>query len=68
MKDLFGERPRRPARVLMHVFDAGHLPGGQKGIVFRCSRCGHDTGWIRDTQSVSDNKRGMPCPQCNPKE
>lgn len=65
MKDLFGDRPRRAPRVLMHVEDAGHLPGGRKGIVFQCSRCGHNTGWIRDEHTVSANKRGLPCPQCN---
>lgn len=54
-----------PRRVLMHVFDAGNLAGGSKGIRFRCRACGHDTGWIPDDCTVSQNKRGRPCPTCN---
>jgi hypothetical protein len=54
-----------PRRVRMHVADAGHLAGGAKGIRFRCRHCGHDTGWIADEKSVSENKKGLPCPNCN---
>ena len=24
-----------------------------------------DIDWIEDKQSVSENRRGMPCPKCN---
>ncbi|KXV70536.1 hypothetical protein AD951_02705 [Acetobacter malorum] len=59
--------PRRKRVKRMHVADAGHLPGGaQKGIRFVCSHCGYDTGWIQDTRSISDNRKGLPCPACNP--
>jgi hypothetical protein len=46
--------------VMMHVADAGigH-------IRFSCSRCGHDTGWIEDRRTVSENRKGSPCPKCN---
>ncbi len=58
--DLFPSAPRRPRIVRMHVEDAG------SGMIwFRCDRCGHDTGWIPDTMTISENKRGMPCPRCN---
>ncbi len=58
--DLFPAAPRRPRIVRMHVADAG------SGMIwFRCERCGHDTGWIPDTMTVTENKRGMPCPRCN---
>lgn len=61
-KELF-ERPRKARRVLMHVVDAGI---GEKGLIvnFVCLRCGHDAGWWEVT-SVSEGKRGMPCPICN---
>lgn len=32
---------------------------------FSCQTCGHDTGWIKDTRTVTENKRGIPCPKCN---
>ena len=44
----------------MHVLDAG-----VDMIRFQCRRCGYDTGWIEDEQTVSRNKRGIPCPDCN---
>lgn len=63
--NLFPDAHRRPRRVLMHVVDAGHRPCGGKGIQFRCGKCGHDTGWIPDNKTVSENRRGRPCPMCN---
>jgi len=64
--NLFPSAPRRPRRVLMHVVDAGEWYGGNgKGIQFSCQTCGHDTGWIKDTRTVTENKRGIPCPKCN---
>ena len=59
------ERQRARPMKRMRVVDAGHLPGGAKGIRFECRRCGHDTGWIPDEWTVSENRRGLPCPQCN---
>lgn len=53
----------RPRRIMMHVADAGDH--GSKVIQFRCSQCGHDTGWIMDERTVTENRRGMPCPKCN---
>ena len=52
----------------MRVADAGEMTGGKKGICFVCSRCGHDTGWIEDVWTISENKRGLPCPCCNRSE
>lgn len=48
-------------RVSMRVADAG-----EGCIRFTCRACGHDTGWITDDRTVSENKRGRPCPCCNP--
>lgn len=63
--ELFPGLPRaRPVRR-MHVADAGQLPGGSKGVRFKCRRCGHDTGWLHDARTVSENKRGISCPICN---
>lgn len=58
--------PRSRPVKRMHVADAGHLPGGAKGIQFECERCGYDTGWIADIWTISENRRGHPCPRCNP--
>lgn len=58
--DMFEKLPRRKARVLMHVADAG-----QDMIRFECYVCGHDTGWIPDEITITDAKRGIPCPECN---
>ncbi|MCG7574888.1 hypothetical protein MHM39_15050 [Phaeobacter sp. CNT1-3] len=51
----------RTARVKrMHVADAGC------GMIrFHCPHCGHDTGLIQDTHTVSENKPGLPCTECN---
>ena len=60
--------PKAPRVRRMHVVDAGHLPGGAKGICFECRHCGHDTGWIPDEWTITENKRGHACPNCNAKE
>lgn len=52
-------KPRAKRLWRMHVDDAG------EGIVFECGRCGHNTGWIDDKWTVTENKRGHPCPKCN---
>lgn len=64
-KDLFGERPRRRPRVMMHVTDAGELPNGKRGVHFKCGHCGFDEGWTELAETVSAAKRGRPCPNCN---
>ncbi len=66
MVDLFGyKKPRQKRRVMMHVSDAGNFPNGGKAICFECNICGYETGWIADERSISENKRGMACPDCN---
>lgn len=68
--DLFGNRPRRPRRVMMHAVDTGDalgLCGGWRttaGARFVCSRCGRDDGWSFDL-TASELRRGLPCPDCN---
>ena len=65
--DLFGHvKTRQKPRTMMHVSDAGNGFGDYSVIEFECRKCGHNTGWIKDEKSVSENKRGMPCPNCNP--
>ena len=59
MNDLFGSKPRRPRRTLMHVKDAGH-----DVIELECV-CGYSTGWIPMELTVSEYQRGIPCPKCN---
>jgi rubrerythrin len=57
--------PRRAPVKRMRVADAGHFPSGGKCIQFVCPRCGHDTGWIADEWTVTENRNGRPCPSCN---
>ena len=69
--DLFGPKPRRKARRLMHVSDAGDCctaEGGDAVIVqFKCVRCGHETDWM-EVATATEAKRGIPCPRCNEEE
>ncbi|WP_316224672.1 MULTISPECIES: hypothetical protein [unclassified Bradyrhizobium] len=64
--ELFERPPRPPARKLMHVRDAGYAAGGVIAE-FKCGRCGHESGWLH-IGTVTEAKRGLPCPKCNPGE
>lgn len=59
---LFDNLPRSKRKVRMHVADAG------QGIRFECRKCGYNTGWINDEWTVTENRRGHPCPVCNDNE
>lgn len=54
------QAPRRKPNALMHVNDAG-----SGFIELKCSTCGYETGWIEETLTVTEYKRGLPCPVCN---
>lgn len=54
------KKPRKPRQWRMRVADAGY-----RCIQFKCPRCGYDTGWIVDECTISENKRGLACPNCN---
>ncbi|WJS87281.1 hypothetical protein [Paracoccus sp. TOH] len=58
--------PRRAPLKRMRVEDAGVFPDGKPCIQFVCPHCGYDTDWIYDTWTISENRRGLPCPRCNP--
>jgi hypothetical protein len=65
--------PRARPRVLMHVTDAGQVDAGAAGDLgkplcrMRCARCGDESDWlVFDT--VTEAKRGIPCPRCNATE
>lgn len=58
------EKPKRPKpRRLAHVVDAGEFPDGRRAAKFECFRCGWSE-WLSIT-TVSEAKRGHPCPNCN---
>lgn len=61
--DLFGPRPRRAPRKLMHVVDAFEH-GGKQIVELQCPRCEHRTGWV-EFATVTEAKAGAPCPECN---
>lgn len=56
-----GALPRKSPVKRMRVTDAG-----QGCIQFICPHCNYDTGWIKDEKTIAENKRGLPCPKCNP--
>lgn len=63
--ELFEKPPRRKARVLMHMTDAGcNCSGPGEMAKFECPRCGHDSGWMNGLTST-EIRRGIPCPECN---
>lgn len=66
--DLFPHAPRRPRITRMRVTDAGDnccgLEPGAFLACFKCHRCGHEEMWVK-MQTVSEAKRGLPCPKCN---
>jgi DNA-directed RNA polymerase subunit RPC12/RpoP len=62
--ELFDLLPRSPRRKLAHVIDAG--PGEVHNVVLlRCAQCGWESGWTAE-YTLTESKRGIPCPRCNP--
>ena len=70
--DLFPEAPRHRAkpRKLGHVIDAGHGCGldddGSRNhwARLKCVWCDHQ--WeIHSGHTITELKRGLPCPECN---
>lgn len=63
--DLFPETiTKQRRRKLMHVADAGDR--GDKGPIcqMECVTCGERTDWL-EFESITEAKRGIPCPKCN---
>lgn len=61
--DLFGPRPRRKPRVLMHVTDilsgcCGDFDAPIR-LALACRKCGHTT------EAVERKRQDYPCPVCN---
>jgi hypothetical protein len=65
--DLFpGTKPPRAVpRKLMHVCDAStdDYDDGLATVRMSCTRCDHVSDWL--AISVTEAKRGLPCPNCN---
>lgn len=63
---LFPSLPRsRPRRVLGHVIDAGNSDHGERTWAKLRCRKGHE--WETHTdKTVTELKRGLPCPTCSP--
>jgi len=57
-------KPPRPHVWRMHVCDAGNGEEGKPICKMRCRKCGHESGWI-EFDTVTEAKRGLPCPTCN---
>jgi DNA-directed RNA polymerase subunit RPC12/RpoP len=60
------EKTYTPRLKRMHFCDVGtgDCIGEDILVIFKCSRCGHQSEWMV-INSVSDVKRGLPCPICN---
>lgn len=59
-------RHRNKPRKLMHVVDAGCGDNGYKQMVeMECGHCGYRSGWFGTDKTVTEIKRGFPCPECN---
>lgn len=37
---------------------------GYQCAEFKCKKCNHKSGWMHGFKTVSDVKRGIPCPKC----
>lgn len=58
-------KPKAKRRVLMHVDDAGGAEHGRAlNVTLRCSKCGYRSEWLQ-CDTVTEAKRGQPCPRCN---
>lgn len=62
-------KQRQKPRKLMHVIDAGGggcgVDTGEHRVRFGCEICKHETEW-QTVKTVTEGKRGIPCPKCNP--
>lgn len=62
------DKPKRPRVWRMRVTDAGDgtycTDEAPISVRYAFGRCGHETDWM-DARTVSEAKRGMPCPCCN---
>lgn len=65
------QAPRRKPIKRMRFQDVGDSPfASQSGkqaqyVWWKCPHCEHDAGWQHFEGTVSDVKRGIPCPACN---
>lgn len=53
-------KPRRLKR--MHVIDSGEMHG-ERAARFYCEHCETTTGWM--PSGLTEQRRGIPCPECN---
>lgn len=63
MNDLFGKKPRRSPRKMMHMIDCG--PGDPNVGKFECKKCGFVSQWLFEVTN-KELKHGIPCQMCNP--
>lgn len=62
--ELLERPPRKRPQKLMHVCDAGDGGEGKPVVQMKCIHCDYQSEWlVFDT--VTEAKRGLPCPNCN---
>ena len=54
------EIKRRPRIKRMKVYDCG-----VDFVLMKCEHCGYDNGWQQYDSSITELKKGWPCPVCN---
>lgn len=59
--ELLEKPPRKMRGQLMYVCDARH--DAVATVELQCPKCHHRTGWI-EFRTVTEAKRGLPCPKC----
>lgn len=64
------KKPRSKPIKRAHIVDAGPNEGASAREYphlgeFECKRCGWNSGWMQG-QTITEMKRGIPCPDCNP--
>jgi len=59
--DMFSNtKPRRKARIIAHMIDYG-----PDAALFKCKKCGWESGWLVGSWTYSEIKKGVPCERCN---
>lgn len=60
--DFMKPYPRKKPQKKAHVIDSGCGAGGNyKVIKFECARCGWQSDWLLDENTITENKKGIPC-------
>lgn len=62
---MFPDMPKRRRKKKAHMID-----GGQGGVLFKCKKCGWESGWLWWAENWSNTRilKGVDCQNCNKEE